>query len=397
MPIARRRAYYISGFDPRGARFYHQLCLTEAAQQQAVNGCRYTVGGRRNDGAHATRWRVETDAAGQHTQTDWIFLRWDDLIRDHWPASRLAVLAGLPGFYWHFLTGGVLRRTWASGARAIFWIFLLPLLYLLLSLALAGGLGMGLAALLAWLGLSLPLAATAGLAAAGVLLWGALRQADEARLFWLSRIHVFMLHWGRHGPAPFDARWAAFAKRIADDLAADTPDSRPDEVLIVGHSVGAVAAVAVAERWLALQPAVEPQDTALPPVRMLTLGQVIPMLGLIPQAAWFREQLQHVAQSSLPWLDISAPSDPLCYGLVDPVTACGLAPVTRPGYRVRSARFDRMFGAGEYAQLRRDLFRIHFQYLMATRQPVDNDFFSLTCGPTALATASPTPNASPAP
>lgn len=386
MHVARRRVYYISGFDPRGARFYHQLCQSEAAQQQAVNGCRYEVSGRRNDGKLAAQWTVHTHADGQTTETRHVFLRWDDLIRDHWPTSRTRVMARLPAFYWHFLTGGVLRRTWGCGARPIFWIFLAPLLYALLALLVAGvaagvsGVVLRLANLPVWM------ATAAAALAAAALLRGALTRADDARLFWLSRIHLFMLDWGRTGPEPFAQRWAAFAARIQDDLAADTEDSRPDEVLIVGHSVGAVAAVAVAERWLALQPA---GHAPAVPVKLLTLGQVIPMLGLIPQARWFRDQLSVVSACALPWLDMTAPADPLCYALVDPAAACGLAPVTRSDYRLRSARFDRMFAPADYAQLRRDVFRIHFQYLMATRKPVDNDFFHLTCGTRPLAVHRP--------
>ena len=53
-------------------------------------------------------------------------------------------------------------------------------------------------------------------------------------------------------------------------------------------------------------------------------------------------------------------------------------------YRIKSARFDRMFEPREYSRLRKDLFRTHFQYLMASQRPVDNDWFQLTCGPRPL-------------
>ena len=43
-----------------------------------------------------------------------------------------------------------------------------------------------------------------------------------------------------------------------------------------------------------------------------------------------------------------------------------------------------MFEPARYAEVRRDFFRIHFQYLMATERPVDNDYFSLTAGPRPL-------------
>jgi hypothetical protein len=79
-------------------------------------------------------------------------------------------------------------------------------------------------------------------------------------------------------------------------------------------------------------------------------------------------------------MEITAPSDPLCYALVNPFSACGLATPTRSSFQLKSARFDKMFDPPEYALLRKDFFRIHFQYLMATRHPVENDYFSLTAG-----------------
>jgi hypothetical protein len=86
----------------------------------------------------------------------------------------------------------------------------------------------------------------------------------------------------------------------------------------------------------------------------------------------------------MPWVDYTAPADPLCYALVNAFSACGLPAPLRKDFRVKSARFDRMFEPAAYAAARRNFFLIHFQYLMATRYPVDNDYFSLTAGPKRL-------------
>jgi hypothetical protein len=376
-PVRRRTVYYLSGFDPRGARFYHQLYRDEAALQAPVNGCAYTVGGRRSAGEHATEWAVQSVCGDQRVDTRYVFLRWDDLVRDHWLASARDVITALPGFYWHHTTSGALGDTLRRAPRA-FWSMVTPLVYGLLTVALA--------ALLAWgagwlaqrafgsqtIGVGLGLVVAAGILKAGMV------TAERLRLFWLSRILVFVVRWGRTRPAPLDTRWAAFAERIHADLAND-PHGVPDEVLIVGHSVGAMAAVAVADRWLALQ-----GGPPAPAVKLLTLGGVNPMLGSVPESGWFRDQLRRVGQSGMPWLDSTAPVDPLCFALVDPFDACGLTASARPGYRLKSARFDKMFASADYAQLQRDAFRIHFQYLMSTQLPVENDYFSLTAGPRPL-------------
>ncbi len=376
-PVRRRTVYYLSGFDPRGARFYHQLYQAEAALQAPVNGCSYTVSGRRNAGAQVTEWSVSAQCGDHATETRYAFLRWDDLVRDHWPGTTLDVIAALPAFYRRYAANGALGRSQRSAPRA-FWTLLTPLLYGLLTVLVAA-LAAGGAGWLATRGLGFPLLGVAvGLAVAAGVLKAALNGAERLRLFWLCRILLFVLRWGLARPEPLDQRWAMFANRIQADLTTD-PQGPPDEVLIVGHSVGVMAAVAVADAWLALQGA-KPS----PAVKLLTLGGVNPMLGFVPEAGWFRDQLTRVGQSGMPWLDCTAPTDPLCYALVDPFVACGLSVPDRPGYRLKSARFDKMFSPADYAHLQRDAFRIHFQYLMSTRLAVENDFFSLTAGPRAL-------------
>jgi hypothetical protein len=70
--------------------------------------------------------------------------------------------------------------------------------------------------------------------------------------------------------------------------------------------------------------------------------------------------------------------------LTNPLTGANVPGSPDGRVAVRSARFDRMFDADEYSRLRKDGFRIHFQYLMATAKPVANDYFSLVAGPLPL-------------
>ena len=50
-----------------------------------------------------------------------------------------------------------------------------------------------------------------------------------------------------------------------------------------------------------------------------------------------------------------------------------------------SPRFAEMFDASAHRALKRDKFKLHFQYLMATDLPVPNDYFAITAGPKPLA------------
>lgn len=373
--VTRRRVYYLAGFDTRGPRFYHQLYRTESERQQAINGCRYTVGDLQPGAAHSSHFTVHTEWAGGEVDTRYTFLQWNDIIRAHWPASTLRVAASIPAFYLHYGRSGGLRRT-RELARPFYLMMMLPLWYVL-----AGGLlgllaGLGAAWLAQAQGLGPAAAAACGLAAFALLLAGTLVACERQRVFWLMRAWTFMIDWARH-PGPTRERWESFAAQIDAELATEPAD----EVLIVGHSAGAMAAISVADRWLARANVAGPRPTH---VKLMTVGNATPLLGVIPEADWFRAQIAAVGASEMTWMEYTAPADPLCYALVDPFVGCGLAPVKRPGYRIKSARFDRMFDPADYRKIRRDFFKIHFQYLVATCRAVDNDYFSLTAGPRRL-------------
>lgn len=373
-----RRVYYISGFDPRGARFYHQLYKTEAVQQEAINGYRYEVGKRQKVGRHASSWQIKArpitpDVMPLDTQTSYTFLGWDDLIRENWITNRAKVLAKMLVYYGHYLRNGGMRKTLASTPRG-FVSMVAPIFYVLVTLLLAALAGSTVALLAGVRIQNQWLTSLMGVAAAAGAIYVAVMLAEKRRMFWMMRIMLFVLHWGRSNPPELEQRWSDFADIIHQDNL-QHPD---DEVLIIGHSIGGLAAVVVAERYIELQP----QPFKPGSVKLVILGNLTPLMGFLPQAGWFRDKLVKLGQSGLPWFDYSAAADPLCYRMIDAFTVCGLPPATA-AYKVRSARFHRMFSAAEYKRRSRDGFGIHFQYLMATHLPVDNDFFSLTAGPVA--------------
>ncbi|MBL8303230.1 MAG: hypothetical protein JNM26_10705 [Ideonella sp.] len=373
--MTRRRVYYLAGFDTRSPRFYHQLYRTQAERQQAINGCRYAVGELQPVDEHSARFEVHADGPGGPVHTTYTCLQWNDIVRAHWPASTLRVAAGIPAFYRHYGRTGCLRRT-RELSRPFYLIMMLPLWYVLVGAVLA------LLAAVAASGLAQRAGAGGGLslaaAAAGFVATMAftLFACERQRVFWLMRAWTYMIDWARR-PEQTHARWARFARQIDAELAAEPAD----EVLIVGHSAGAIAAISVAERWLARAAETGPRPAH---VKLMTVGNITPVLGVIPEAGWFRAQIVAVGASSMTWMEYTAPTDPLCYALVNPFRACGLPPLTRPGFRIKSARFDKMFEPATNRRMRRDLFQNHFQYLVATDRPVDNDYFTLTAGPRPL-------------
>ena len=383
-PVKTRLVYYIAGFDTRSARSYHQLYSTEAELQQPVNRCEYKVSEAEPSGPRGTSWTIRARDGEHEIETRYTFLQWNDIVHEHWPRSTTRVALSVPAFYLRFAANGGIARTWQL-SRAFFWMLMLPLFYTLATLLAASLAAYGAANLASrWVPASWPEPWTwiaAGLAAAALVVKGGLLVSEQQRVFWLMRAWTFLLIWGRENPEPWQQRWEEFARKIEDELQANPAD----EVLIVGHSAGAMAAIAVAERWLALG-GQRPDK-----VKLVTLGNATPMLSIIPEAGWFREQIATVGASNMPWIDYTAPTDALCYALVDSFTSCGLPSPNRRSYRVKSARFDKMFKPENFAKIRHDYFRVHFQYLMATCNEVDNDFFRLTAGPKHLVVEAPAP------
>src|SRR5215217_4959339 len=100
MPAFKRKIFYLSGFDPRGARFYHQLYAEQAEAFSATTGARIEIGKRRRAQSHSTAWTIEDKHAG--SQTEYEFLGWDDVVRAHWVKNPLALLKRSVMAYWNF-------------------------------------------------------------------------------------------------------------------------------------------------------------------------------------------------------------------------------------------------------------------------------------------------------
>lgn len=392
LPFVRRRhVFFVSGFDPQGPGHYHRLYVDEAARQAAVSGYRIEVGERRNLGNEASTWEVRWRAgsdAGPEVATTFEFLRWDDIVRAHWPRQRWRVMLGTLASTAHQLRNGVLWRILKTSWPAFAVLAMPPLLVL---------------GLMGWAALTL-LAVTGAWARAGyggvspVLLvpalvgggvasaWAGWRFAawaeTKVQMAWLMRSTRFILLQAKEKLPGLEGRLDEFGRRIARAW----EDASCDEVLVVGHSSGAMLAVSAMARALTVG---ETSDgIERPRLSLLTLGECVPMLSYQPEASAFRAELAVLAQSaSLEWVDFTAPPDGCCFALVDPTAVCGerlLASAWRSPKRL-SPRFAQMFTRDTYERIRRDKYRCHFQYLMATELQGEYDYFAVTAGPWRLA------------
>lgn len=369
----KRKVLHLGGFDPRGARFYHQLLgeqVKQANHLAAAQGdsLRLALSSRRRAGRDAVWDVTRSDGAGV---TEYQFLAWDDLVRQHWPKGALTLLARMIPTYWRYLTQGKWREIVVvpRGSR----IALIYPALMVARVALP-------AAVLVWLALLLPLHRLLWLWASMLLpivlaaTLIAIPLVERAHGLWLLRFVIFndLLARERTDPA-LNLRLDDFAATISASL-----DEDWDEVLLVTHSNGSILAMPIMARLLDLRGGELPDHFSL-----VTLGGSITLVGFRRDAHAFHAALDRVAGADFRWLDIGSPTDGASIPLVNPCITRPVGPP--PGLIQLSPRWHRYCDPASYQARRADKYLTHFDYLRRLDKPSALDFIGLTCAARPLA------------
>ncbi|NBE06096.1 hypothetical protein [Paragemmobacter ruber] len=373
--VRRRRVFYIPGFDPLQTRRYRQFYRSEGPAQAAISGYVLEVGAKRGDAAHG--WSVTAQIDGEGVEAEVEVLAWADIISGSMRRTILATYGQMLRTAWIYVASGALFRL-GRLRKGPTLAALYPVVMLSLQAGVAGlsgwGLGLGLAAAVpGWAGVMLGLGAGLVLAVAVLRLF---QRADRRFLaYYLMHDYAFSAgHWGAY-PPEMEARMAVFGARIRAAL-----DSGADEVLVVGHSSGAILGVSILSDLI--RAGVPAQG---PVLSFLTLGQVVPMVSFLPEARRLRGDLAYLsAREEVTWVDVTAPGDGCAFALCDPVAVTGVAPAGKRWPLVISAAFSQTFSPERWRQMRFRWFRLHFQYMCAFDRPGDYDYFRITAGPLTL-------------
>lgn len=390
-PVRRRHVFYIPGYDPEARTRYRHLFVRElnrhtrrfGEERRAVSEPQISPDGL------AQSWTVAAPTGAPGAETAYDVLLWDDIVVRDFRRSRLVSVALLLAGTLHALAAGLLfrfyRLNWKYG-NVIVYPFAMVVVLTLLSVFLGT---MVHAHLGDWFGhsiglpiyLSLPLGVAAGIA------WIKGIEAFLNRIFFWQLLNDWVFNW-QHGQGwrpDYERRLDAFAghvlARLGERAAAG---ERVDEVMIVGHSSGALTAVEVAARALAREPGLGAQGPAL---SLVTLGSGLPLVAMQPRAHRLRADVASlVTQRHLVWCDFQAPQDWMNFPGFNPVRhlALGLCgqPVANP--LIRSARFRDVLSPETYARVRNRPFRMHFQFLLANDRRGAYDYFAMVLGPQCL-------------
>jgi len=363
--VTRRLVFHIGGYDPitppgaAHSRFIRELKRFERVWFVA---CSVSAAKFSQD---TMSWDVRTDGQNWRVAADYRVIRWDDVITalDRQPAWRRIPL-GMWAFL-DFLTAGALR-----GYLRTNWHYALFFLYPFAVFALLAILATALGTFACHMGMSIAAGSSVGCAAFVLLLLGPWRWLHLAPLFddWIfSRAYV------RGSNLVLEQRLS----RIAAQMSEAARQVCADEILIVGHSLGAVLAIDLIDRALALDPSF---GTKGPRVAFISVGSSILKIGLHRAAHRFRAAVQRVASApGVFWGEYQARIDIMNFYNTDPIAQMALSSPRGP--LVRLVEISRMLERVVYRRIRLKFFRIHCQFVSGNDRRAAYDYFMLVCGP----------------
>ena len=383
--VRRRQLFYVGGFDPASARKAYGIFTEGASRQANLLGGTIRVGPLEARGDLAAGWSVESRYGAEQTTTDYEVLLWHDIVRKMWPRDRPALFVGIWSSLLAYFRSGIMAAAFrdaplialASAMPAI-WATIFLLAYAG-AVALAGFAGAAIARIFGW-------PPWAGFVPALMLVWplfSVWRWIDRfVSIAWLGRGMICVAQAARGDYPELDARCEAFSRRlIAADQAGDV-----DEILVVGHSMGAQLAGQALAKAMAADPDFGRRAAR---VNLLTLGQLIPFYSLLTRDAGYRQEMQALADARfIGWLDFTSPADAGSAAMIHPLE--GVTTAFEPDRPVRrSPRFHALMSKATYDGLRRRPLDYHFAYLRAMEVAGDYDFFRLTTGPDYLTAHAP--------
>ncbi|EDM71013.1 hypothetical protein RAZWK3B_16490 [Roseobacter sp. AzwK-3b] len=343
----------------------------EGAEQAAICGYEIALSPGRTKGRFG--WHVEARIDGAEVQADVEVLVWSDIVRGSMAQGVLATYGQLLQTAWVYIASGALFPL-IGLRKGPFLAVLYPVGFLLLQLVLAVLAAFGLGSVL---GLIHPWLAWGGLIALPVVLEWFRRNDNRFLVYYLMHDYAYSARYRGANPPELEARMAEFGDLIAQALSEDV-----QEVLVVGHSSGVHLAVSILSDLI--RAGRVPANG--PALAFLSLGQVVPMVSFLPKASRLRGDLRYLStRDELTWVDVSAPGDGCAFALCDPVAVTGVAPEGKRWPLVLSAAFRHTLSPERWKLLRRQYFRLHFQYMCAFDYPGDYDYFRITAGPQTLA------------
>ncbi|MEQ8700775.1 MAG: hypothetical protein RLT05_29950 [Bauldia litoralis] len=356
-----RSIVYIPGLDPAGSGRYYKILCREAERHNKVASSRISIDPAATTGVVGTTWRItQTTSAGEKS-LQYFFLDWSDIVRRSFAPGILRVL------FEHIFSAGLLARIFRRFNMKTGRPFALVCTYAILVVALYISIGVAMSATL--FVVVRPVAGDLPALALSALLFWIIMKASlflEPKLFayFFLRTLNFSRRFARPPPAPLRDRLSASAAQISRRL------NSGEEVVIVGHSYGALLTSPLVECLLDTNPTA-PQDF-LDRLRVIHLGALHPLITLDPAENWYKRSIDRMAASGIRWIEVFSGYDALNFPGYDPRSNPrdgGTAPA------FRDVNFFEYCNPSIFSPRRYRIFRNHFRYLMARDRCCQYDYF----------------------
>jgi len=370
----RRQVFHIAGYDPVSVSDHHRRFVRQLAifkKTWAVAASASALEGSTSN----PNWNVTTEGPNWCTEANVELLAWDDLVNADAKGSRIVRLLRALNAYANLIWTGTLLR-YAMANQRYFLFTIVPLVEAILLGILAWSAALYFTHDLSGSALvDYSLGTIAGLVLFILLLeWPGRRW----RIYQAFDDWILSLDYIYAKRAALETRLDQFAKRIVSAAIHGTAD----EIVIIGHSLGATFAIDAVVRALAIEPGLGRRGRS---VCVVTVGATIPKCALHPHASRLRNAIRTVAdEPSVHWVEYQSRADPISFYRFNPATLRRIRGTddelaARPP--VRRVHIKDMLQPATFARYRLRVLRLHYQFVMANERRASYDYFMMICGP----------------
>jgi hypothetical protein len=378
--VSRRSVFLVGGYEPKTADAFFERLAREmkrfettwgvSASMSPVSVCADGDLGTVEIGAAGDGWRVATHFG---------FLALDKIVlKDFSRPLYVRLFKYLAAFNDYAASGTywkMIRKAWRF---ALYFSYPHAITMFFAAISAVAGYFVG--------ALFPPLSILLGVAVAAMLFDTLLRYLGHRRgIPHLMDLWSFSLDFLRGRRPDAEALLDGFAQAIV----AHAGDSRPDELILVGHSTGGGLILDVAARCLAIDPQFAERSSR---TVVLTVGSTALKLGMHPAARDFRARVQTLVDDPrIEWVDVQSLLDPINFYKSNPVADMGLTPRVNdvanrlPFPLTCTVRIRDMLDTATYRRIKWNLLRVHYQYVFGNTKRYFYDFFMISCGPVPLA------------
>lgn len=356
--IKRRLVLFFPGFEPLGAEKHRQRFERAAQKSAPLYDAKIICSQLNTCESGLPTFTTQASGDSWQTKTDIVIFDWSSILEEFENRSvfmRFYLgLGALIGFMLNGTLWAYLKTSWRYGL-----FFFYPLI-LIIAACLAG-----------WAVGSFTsnftnvlVGTVSGLALTAALLWLA---AKKAHLLLMMDDWAFAASISRG----FRERSVSLPHRFRIEFERLATGSQYDEVLVFAHSLGAVFAVDCLGAALTKNPDLK--------LNFMTAGSSLMKIALNPNAKPLRESVKTIVNSKTKWGDWQALTDVISFYGSNPATSLGFTQGMVP--KTIKIKFRHMLAPLTYGKNKRNLFRTHRQFVLATETRYPYSFHLIAAGP----------------